>query len=208
SRAVPRRPRAALLRVSGAAADRRHRAAAAGGRHVQRGDGERAHRAARRSLRGTRCAAHDADSRTALRGRTRPDHPRRAARERHPRGAHQAGTSPDRGGRDFRAVVMAAPRKGKPQPIGDALTNYLDQSGLAKRVEQAGIIPAWERIVGEQIASVTAPQMISRDGTLFVAVRTNSWMQELSLLEPQILRMLNAHAGELTIARIHWRLMR
>jgi len=104
--------------------------------------------------------------------------------------------------------VMAAPRKGKPQPIGDALTNYLDQSGLAKRVEQAGIIPAWERIVGEQIASVTAPQMISRDGTLFVAVRTNSWMQELSLLEPQILRMLNAHAGELTIARIHWRLMR
>ncbi|HEX8717453.1 MAG TPA: DUF721 domain-containing protein [Gemmatimonadaceae bacterium] len=103
---------------------------------------------------------------------------------------------------------MAPPRKGKPQPIGDALTKYLDQSGLAKRVEQAGIIPEWGRIVGEQIASVTAPQMISRDGTLFVAVRTNSWMQELSLLEPQILRMVNAHTGALTIARIHWRLMR
>ncbi|MGH7627281.1 MAG: DUF721 domain-containing protein [Gemmatimonadaceae bacterium] len=103
---------------------------------------------------------------------------------------------------------MAPPRKGKPQPIGDALTTYLDQSGLAKRVEQAGIIAEWARIVGEQIASVTEPQMISRDGTLFVAVRTNSWMQELSLMEPQILRLLNAHAGALTIARIHWRLMR
>ncbi len=99
-------------------------------------------------------------------------------------------------------------RKRKPERIGDALASFLDQSGLAERVEQAGIIPEWQRLVGEQIASVTQPLSIARDGTLFVAVRTNAWMTELSLLEPQLLRALNAKPGRARICKIHWRLMR
>ena len=99
-------------------------------------------------------------------------------------------------------------RKRKPERIGDALASFLDQSGLAERVEQAGIIPEWEHLVGEQIAGVTQPLSIARDGTLFVAVRTNAWMTELSLMEPQLLRALNAKAGRARVSRIHWRLMR
>jgi predicted nucleic acid-binding Zn ribbon protein len=97
--------------------------------------------------------------------------------------------------------------KGKPEKLGDALSNFLDQSGLADRIEQAAIIPEWEQLVGSQIATVTAPLSIARDGTLFVAVRTHSWMQELSLMEPQLLVALNTRTGRAKITRIHWRLM-
>ena len=98
-------------------------------------------------------------------------------------------------------------RKRQPERLGEALANFLDQSGLAERVEQAGIIPEWSRLVGAQIAEVTEPLSIARDGTLFVAVRTNAWMTELSLLEPQLLVALNAESGRARVSRIHWRLM-
>ena len=99
-------------------------------------------------------------------------------------------------------------RKPKPQKVGDVLASYLSESGLAERVEQAGVIPEWADLVGPQIATVTEPLAISRDGTLFVAVRTNAWMNELSLLEPQLLAALNAKPGRARVSKIHWRLMR
>ncbi len=109
-----------------------------------------------------------------------------------------------------------AGKKKQPEKLGAVLSAYLEQSGLAGRVEQATVIPEWEQLVGTQIAAVTTPLMITRDGTLFVAVRTSAWMQELSLMEPQLLQALNAHTGgetrtigggrSATIERIHWRL--
>jgi predicted nucleic acid-binding Zn ribbon protein len=99
-------------------------------------------------------------------------------------------------------------RKPKPEKIGETLASFLAESGLAERVEQAEIIPEWAALVGPQIATVTEPLMIARDGTLFVAVRTNAWMNELSLLEPQLLAALNAKPGRARVSKIHWRLMR
>ena len=101
-----------------------------------------------------------------------------------------------------------SPRKGKPQKIGDTLATVLSRAGLADRVEQAAVVPEWPTLVGKQIAAVTEPKSIARDGTLFVAVRTNAWMNELSLMEPQLLKALNAKAGRARIARIRWQLMR
>jgi predicted nucleic acid-binding Zn ribbon protein len=100
------------------------------------------------------------------------------------------------------------PRKGKPQRVAETLAKFLGTSGLAERVEQAGIIPEWPGLVGKQIAMVTEPHHIARDGTLFVAVRTNAWMNELSLMEPQLLAALNGKPGRARITKIHWQLMR
>ncbi|HJU66332.1 MAG TPA: DUF721 domain-containing protein [Gemmatimonadaceae bacterium] len=99
-------------------------------------------------------------------------------------------------------------RKRAPKRIDEALASYLERSGLAERVEQAAIIPEWAQLVGVQIAQVTEPLSIARDGTLFVAVRTNAWMNELSLMEPQLLSALNEKPGRTPVRRIHWRLMR
>ena len=71
----------------------------------------------------------------------------------------------------------------------------LSDSGLAERVEQAGVIPEWPSLVGPQIAAVTEPMSIAADGTMFVHVTTNAWMNELSLMEPELLRALNAKDG-------------
>ena len=99
-------------------------------------------------------------------------------------------------------------KKDRPRPIGEALTSYLEESGLARRVEQASVIPEWPTLVGEQIARVTEPLSIARDGTLFVAVKTNAWMNELSLLEPQLMASINAKPERPRVIQIRWQLMR
>jgi predicted nucleic acid-binding Zn ribbon protein len=103
---------------------------------------------------------------------------------------------------------MTERKKKKPQAIGDIVANWLDESGLAERVEQASVIPEWPRLVGPQIAQVTSPQSISANGTLFVHVTTSAWMNELSLLEPELLRSLNADPKRTPVRRIRWLLAR
>lgn len=101
-----------------------------------------------------------------------------------------------------------ANRKKKPEPIGDVLQGWIDQSGIATRIGQATVVPEWEKLVGPQIASVTAPTSVSADGTLWVQVTTHAWMNELSLMKPQLLKALNARPGGGKIRDIKWQLLR
>lgn len=97
-------------------------------------------------------------------------------------------------------------RKKKPESIGSIVSALLGEKGLAARVEQAEIVPEWPKLVGPQIAKVTSPQSITANGTLFVRVTTNAWMNELSLLEPELLRSLNVKPGRTPVKRIRWQL--
>jgi predicted nucleic acid-binding Zn ribbon protein len=99
-------------------------------------------------------------------------------------------------------------RKSRPGRIGDALKDYLRSSGLEPRVEQATAIPDWKRLVGAQIAAVTEPISVSASGILFVAVKTSAWMNELSLMEPQLLRAINKNKTSGQIKKIRFRLTR
>ena len=101
-----------------------------------------------------------------------------------------------------------SPAKKKPSALGDVLAGVLRDSGVAERVEQAGLIPEWPTLVGPQIASVTEPMSITADGTMFVQVTTNAWMNELSMMEPELLRALNAKPGRVPVKRIRWLLRR
>jgi predicted nucleic acid-binding Zn ribbon protein len=95
----------------------------------------------------------------------------------------------------------------KPEKMSDVLASFLAKSKEGLRVDQARVVPQWPALVGAQISAVTEPIMITRDGTLFVAVKTSSWMSELSLMEPQLLVAINADRKTGKVARIHWRLM-
>ncbi|GAC1477486.1 MAG: DUF721 domain-containing protein [Gemmatimonadaceae bacterium] len=95
-----------------------------------------------------------------------------------------------------------------PRPLGEVLRAFLADSGLEKRVEQASVVPEWPTLVGEQIAAVTSPLSVTADGTLFVAVTTNAWMTELSLMEPELLRTLNGKPGRAAVKRIRWQIQR
>ncbi|MCY7379764.1 MAG: DUF721 domain-containing protein [Gemmatimonadaceae bacterium] len=101
-----------------------------------------------------------------------------------------------------------SPAKKRPSSIADVLAGVLANAGVAARVEQAGIIPEWSSLVGVQIAAVTEPMSITADGTLFVNVTTNAWMNELSLMEPELLRAVNAKDGRVPVRRIRWLLKR
>ena len=99
-------------------------------------------------------------------------------------------------------------KKRKPEPLGNVVGNFLRDSKLQDRVDQASVVPEWELLVGKQIARVTKPISVTADGTLFIAVKTNAWMTELSLMEPQILRALNAKVGRQRVRKIRLQLMR
>ena len=89
-------------------------------------------------------------------------------------------------------------------PLGDALESYLKRQGYKRRLDQASVIPEWEKLVGPQISKVTAPVAVHQDGTLLVSVQSSAWIQELQLMSPEILRKLGRYGKK--IRRIHWRL--
>ena len=104
--------------------------------------------------------------------------------------------------------MTGTPRDKRPQPISAAISRFLEEAGIRERVEQASVVPEWPSLVGEQIAAVTEPLSVTADGVLFVAVKTHSWMSELSLLEPELLASLNRGGGRQPVRKIRWQLMR
>ncbi len=91
-----------------------------------------------------------------------------------------------------------------PSTIGETLKAYFGRHGLIRRVRQASVVHEWADIVGEQVASVTEPDSVGKDGTLRVRVRSAAWMQELQLMSPTIVRQLGERGK--SIKRIHWML--
>ena len=103
---------------------------------------------------------------------------------------------------------MTERKKRRPKQLGDVMRDVLKRAGIADRVAQANVIPEWTTLVGPQIARVTQPLSVTPQGTLFVAVTTNAWMTELSLMEPDLLRRLNQRTGNLAIKKIRWQMRR
>jgi len=101
---------------------------------------------------------------------------------------------------------MSDRKKKRPENLGSIIANVLGDRGLTERVKQAAIIPEWPALVGPQISQVTTPESVTANGTLFVRVTTNAWMNELSLLEPELLKSLNANGDRPPVRRIRWML--
>ena len=99
-------------------------------------------------------------------------------------------------------------KKRKPVPIAEAVSGFLSQHGLVKRVQQATALEDWPKVVGDRIAAVTKPLSITPDGVLFVAVSTHSWMTELALMEPELLAALNLGRAQEKVRKIRYRLDR
>ncbi|HWP39255.1 MAG TPA: DUF721 domain-containing protein [Gemmatimonadales bacterium] len=86
--------------------------------------------------------------------------------------------------------------------VGDVLSRYLARSGLSERLAHARVIADWAALVGPTVAAVTTPEAVTRDGTLFVRVKTAPWRQELQLMTPEILRKLGP---DRRVKRIVWK---
>jgi len=104
---------------------------------------------------------------------------------------------------EIRRDTSRGRRRAGPTPLGEALGEFLKESGLAERIEEAAIVPEWDERVGEAIARVTRPTRVAQ-GTLFVAVRSSPWLMELNMMKGEIIRRLNAGRGRGRIEEIRF----
>ena len=95
-------------------------------------------------------------------------------------------------------------RPAKPTRVAEVLQGYLRSAGLAERVGLASVVDAWPERVGPRIAHAAVAEAVAADGTLFVRVPSSAWRQELSLMAPEILELLNRGRRDGRIARIRW----
>ena len=92
----------------------------------------------------------------------------------------------------------------KPTRVAEVLEGYLRSAGLAQRVGLASVVEAWPALVGPRIAHAAVADSVSADATLFVRVPSSAWRQELSLMAPEILELVNRGRKDGRIARIRW----
>src|SRR3970040_439041 len=85
--------------------------------------------------------------------------------------------------------------------IGGLVEAVFARLGSAEKVKRAGVVDDWSRLVGPRIAGVARAVGV-KGGTLFVAVESAAWRNELSLMRSQLLAKLNAGRTEGRIERI------
>jgi len=95
-------------------------------------------------------------------------------------------------------------RKSTPTAVSGIIAKVLRKSGVADRVAQAEVLGRWPQVVGERIARVAEPELITADGVLFVRVASAAWRQELSLMTRDIIAKLNAGRKEGRVEGIRW----
>lgn len=93
--------------------------------------------------------------------------------------------------------------KGDPQleKLGEVLKKSLKRLDLSPKLEEYGVWPIWNEIVGVTIARNAQPEKI-RNGTLFVKVSSSTWMQELQYMKEMISEKLNQSLGKEVVKNI------
>jgi hypothetical protein len=74
--------------------------------------------------------------------------------------------------------------------FGEVLDKSLKRMEISSRLDEYGVWPIWNDIVGPTIARNAQPEKI-RNGTLFVKVTSPVWMQQLQYMKEMIAEKLN-----------------
>ena len=74
--------------------------------------------------------------------------------------------------------------------LGAVLSQSLKRLDLTPRLEEYGVWPIWNEVVGKTIANNAQPEKI-RNGTLVVKVSSPVWMQQLQFMKDMIAEKLN-----------------
>lgn len=92
-----------------------------------------------------------------------------------------------------------------------SLRQVLDRSlrdlGLQKRLKAEQLSVLWPKIVGPGVAKIAFPAQF-RNGTLFIDVVDNVWMQELKFKEGELIGLLNEALREPLVRRLFFQLDR
>ena len=80
-------------------------------------------------------------------------------------------------------------------PLRKIIEEILIPLGQEGRLEEAGIMSAWSRIVGSQVADHSFPWHLKK-GVLTVGVSGSAWLNQLHFFRDDIARKVNQHLGE------------
>jgi predicted nucleic acid-binding Zn ribbon protein len=90
---------------------------------------------------------------------------------------------------------------GNPERVGELLEGLLKKHGVQDQVRRMDVLELWPEIVGEHVAEVTRAKGVD-EATLFVEVRSSSWLMELNMMKGEFLRRVNEHLSETPLERI------
>jgi len=99
---------------------------------------------------------------------------------------------------------MSAMKK-KLDRLSYTLGSMLKARGLGGRLSEYRVFGQWEKAVGPVIARHAQPQAV-RGKKLTLVVDSPAWMQQLSLLKPEIMEKVNSTLGKKTINEITLRI--
>lgn len=89
--------------------------------------------------------------------------------------------------------------------LSKTLAGILKARGLEGRLHEYRIFALWDRTVGPAIARHAQPRTL-RGRKLALVVDSPAWMQQLTLMKPEIIEKLNRELGRETIGDITMRL--
>jgi hypothetical protein len=87
------------------------------------------------------------------------------------------------------------------EKLGQVLEKSLKRLELSAHLDEYGVWPIWNEVVGPTIARNAQPERI-RNGTLFVKVTSPVWMQQLQYMKEMIAERLNQRLGTDTVRNI------
>ena len=85
-------------------------------------------------------------------------------------------------------------RKSNEKPLKAAIEEFLDSYHLRDKVNEAKVIVAWEKVVGEMVAKNTGNIYI-RNKVLFIKVESAALRSELMFARNKIVAALNREVG-------------
>jgi len=82
----------------------------------------------------------------------------------------------------------------QPDLLRDILDETVEALGLRVRLRAFRALLHWEEVVGKTVAAAAQPEAL-KEGKVFVAVKSNAWIQELRFQQQTILQRLNEYVG-------------
>ncbi len=96
---------------------------------------------------------------------------------------------------------MRGERSGDPAPIADVVAHLLGRAEFASGIAIGRLARNWPQIVGDRLASETAPERME-GGTLVVAATSGPWGAQAKFLAEEIKRSANEALGDTSIERV------
>lgn len=93
----------------------------------------------------------------------------------------------------------------KIERLSSLLTKTLASHGLATKLKEYRVVGRWEKIVGKVIARHARPASL-QGKKLSVVVDSSAWMQQLSLLKPELIEKLNRGLGADSVKSITFKM--